>query len=149
MEIRKVIGIVFSLVSLITFSILIARTEFSIQLQAWTSFNYYMRFAPYLISIMLLYSGVYVVKKNPKSNFAMVIFGYTIVELVALDWIGIVPNNLGTITIILFGCCAVVALWTAHANSFSLKRLSFREVLLSILFGALESAMLYYLNSID
>jgi len=51
----------------------------------------------------------------------MAIFGYTIFELIALDWIEILPNNLGTITTIMFGCCAIVALWIAHANSFSLK----------------------------
>lgn len=148
MEIRKVIGILFSLVSLITFGILITRTEFSIKLQAWTNFKYYMQFAPYVISIMLFYSGVYLIRKNPKSNFAMAIFGYTIFELVALDWIGILPNNLGTITTIMFGCCAIVAMWIAHANSFGLKRLSWAEVLISIFIGALESVILYYLNSI-
>jgi len=145
-EIRKIIGIVFLVVSLITFSIFITRTEFSIQLQAWTSFKYYMQFAPHVISIMLFYSGVYLIRKNPKSNFAMAIFGYTILELVTLDWIGILPNNLGTTTTIMFGCCAIVALWIAHANSFSLKRLSWVEVLISIFIGAIESLLLYYLQ---
>ena len=146
MEIRKIIGIVFLVVSLITFSIFITRTEFSIQLQAWISFKYYIQFAPYVISIMLFYSGVYLIRKDPKSNFAMAIFGYTIFELVILDWIGISSNNLGTITTIMFGCCAIAALWIAHANSFSLKRLSLAEVLISIFIGVLESLLLYYLQ---
>ena len=108
-----------------------------------------MQFAPYVISIMLIYSGVYLVRKNPKSNFAMAIFGYTIFELIALDWIGILPNSLGNTTTILFGFCAIVAMWIAHANSFSLKKLSLLEVLVSIFIGALESTILYYLNLIN
>lgn len=148
MEIRKIIGIVFSLVSLITLCIFISRTEFSIQLQSWVSFKYYIQFAPYVISIMLLYCGLYLISKNPKSNFALAIFGYTIFEIIVLDWIGIVSNNLGTITTILFGCCAIFALWIAHSNSLNLKRLSWTEVLTSIFIGALESLLLFYLNSI-
>ena len=130
---RKIIGIAFLVVSLITFSIFITQTEFSIQLQAWTSFKHYMQFAPYFISIMLFYSGLYLIRKNPKSNFAMAIFGYTIFELVVLDQIGISSNNLGTITTIMFGGCAIAALWIAHANSFNLKRLSLTEILISVL----------------
>ncbi|MBR11280.1 MAG: hypothetical protein CMP48_26845 [Rickettsiales bacterium] len=148
MEIRKIIGIAFIAGSLITIGIFITQTEFSIQLQDWISFNYYMQFAPHVISIMLLYCGLYLIRKNPKSNFALAIFGYTIFELVALDWIGIVPNNLGTITTILFGCCAIIALWIAHTNLLNLKRLSWPEVLTSIFIGALESLLLFYLNSI-
>ena len=143
---RKITGIAFLVASLTTFSIFITRTEFSIQLQAWMSFNYYIQFAPYFISIMLIYSGLYLIKKNPKSNFTMAIFGYTIFELAALDWIGVLPNNLGTTATILFGCCAIAALWIAHANSFSLKRLSLPEILVSILIGSLESLLLYYLQ---
>ncbi len=146
MEIRKVIGIAFLVVSLITFSIFITQTEFSIQLQSWISFKYYIQFAPYVISIMLAYSGVYLIRKHPRSNFVMAIFGYTIFELVALDWLGIIPNNLDTTTTILFGFCALIALWITHANLFSLKRLSLAEVLTSIFIGALESLLLYYLQ---
>ena len=146
MIIRKIIGTAFTVVALITLGIFIARTEFTTQLQDWTSFKYYMQFAPYVISVMLIYSGVYLIRKNPKSNFALAIFGYTIFELVALDWIGILPNNLGTISTVMLGLCAIVALWIAHANSFSLKRLSWAEILISIFIGALESLLLYYLQ---
>ncbi|WP_422359995.1 hypothetical protein [Reichenbachiella sp.] len=96
MQVRKIIGMVLLAVALITLGIFITRTEFSFQLQAWLSFKYYMQFAPYFISVMLFYGGVYIMKENPKSNFALAIFGYTMLEITALDWIGIVPNSLGT-----------------------------------------------------
>lgn len=146
MEIRKIIGIVFSLVSLITFGIFIAQTEFTNQLHSWISFKYYIQFAPYFISIMLFCSGFYLIKKNPRSNFAMAIFGYTIFEIIALEWMGILSNNLNTFTTVLFVSCAVVALWVANANSFGLKKLSLKEILLSIAIGAAESLLLYYLQ---
>jgi membrane-associated HD superfamily phosphohydrolase len=149
METRKIIGIVFLIVSLLTIGIFITQTEFSIQLQDWISYDYYMQFAPYVISIMLFYSGLYLIRKHPKSNLAMAIFGYTIFELLLLDLTGVSANNWSTVTIVLFGCCAVMALWIAHANSFSLKRLSLSEILLSIFLGAIESTVLYFLNSMS
>ncbi len=149
MELRKIIGIVFLAVSLITFSIFITHTEFSIQLHVWLSYKYYMQFAPHVISVMLFYCGLYLIQVNPKSNFAMAIFGYTIFEILALDLIGTSTNNLGTTTTVLFGCCAISSLWIAHANPFKLKSLSTREILISIFVGALESTALFYLNSID
>ncbi|MEP2023618.1 MAG: hypothetical protein ABJH98_04300 [Reichenbachiella sp.] len=146
MIIRKIIGSAFTVVALVTCLIFISRTEFSIQLQAWVSFKYYMQFAPYFISIMLFSCGVFLFQKNVKSNFAMAIFGYTILELNLLNWIGILPNNLGIYTTIMFGCCALAALWIAHANSFNLEKLSLKEILISIFIGALESLLLYNLQ---
>ncbi|WP_421874780.1 hypothetical protein [Marinoscillum sp.] len=145
MEIRKFIGLVFLVVSLISIGIFITQTEFSNQIQVWISYEYYMQFAPYVISIMLFYCGLYLITNNSKSNFAMAIFGYTIFELVALERLGILSNNLGTTTTLLFGCSAIAALWVAHANSFGLKRLSIKEILLSVFVGAIESTLLYYL----
>jgi len=146
MEIRKIIGAVFTVVALITLGIFVTRTEFTTQLQVWLSFNYYIQFAPYVISMMLFYSGVYLLRGNQKSNFAMAIFGYTIFEITALDWMGVLSNNLSTFTAILFACCAIVALWVAHANPFTLRKLSLKEILISIFIGALESLLLYYLQ---
>ena len=137
MIIRKIIGIAFSVVALITFGIFITRTEFSIQLQAWIDFKYYIQFSPYVISIMLFYCGAYLFRKNQKLNFSLAIFGYTIFEIITLDWTGILSNNLGIYTTITFGSCAIVALWIAHANSYSLKKLSLTEILISIFIGAL------------
>lgn len=146
MQAEKIIGAVFSTIAIITLGIFITRTEFSFQLQAWLSFKYYIQFSPYVISIMLLYSGVYLIGKNPKSNFAMAIFGYTMLEITALDWMGIVPNNLGMYPTLMFLCCAIVALWISHANSFNLKKLSLKEILISVFAGALESLLLNYLQ---
>jgi len=148
MTIRKIIGIAFSAVALITFGIFIARTEFSIQLQAWINFKYYIQFAPYVISIMLFYCGAYLFRNNQKLNFALAIFGYTIVEIITLDLIGILFNNLGVYATIMFGSCAAMALWIAHANSYNLKKLSLTEILISLFIGALESLLLYYLQYI-
>lgn len=146
MQAEKIIGAVFSAIAIITLGIFITRTEFSFQLQVWLSFKYYIQFSPYVISIMLLYSGVYLIGKNPKSNFAMAIFGYTMLEITALDWMGIVPNNLGIYPTLMFLCCAIVALWISHANSFNLKKLSLKEILISVFAGALESLLLNYLQ---
>lgn len=144
MQVRKIIGTVFFVVALITLGIFIVRTEFSFQLQAWLSFKYYMQFAPYFISMMLIYGGAYLIKENPKSNFALAIFGYTMLEIMVLDWMGIIPNSLGTYPTLMFIGCALAAFWIAHANSFHFKKLSLKEILISLFAGALESLLLYY-----
>lgn len=144
MEVRKIIGIVFAAIALITIGIFITRTEFSFQLQAWLSFKYYMNFAPYFISIMLFYGGLYLIKEDPKSNFALAVFGYTMLEITVLDWIGIVPNSLGTYPTLMFIGSGLAAFWISHANSFKSKKLSLKEILISVFAGALESLLLYY-----
>jgi hypothetical protein len=143
MQVGKVIGTVFITVAIITLGIFITQTEFSFQLQDWLSFKYYIQYSPYVISIMLLYGGWYIIRKHPKSNFAMAIFGYTMLEITALDWLGIVSNNLGTYPMLMFICCAITALWVSHANSFNLRKLSLKEILISVFIGALESLLLY------
>ncbi|WP_420583063.1 hypothetical protein [Reichenbachiella sp.] len=144
MQVRKIIGIVFSAIALITLGIFITRTEFSFQLQAWLSFKYYMQFAPYFISIMLFYGGVYLIRENPKLNFALAVFGYTMLEITVLDWLGIVPNSLGTYPTLMFIGSGLAAFWISHANSFKSKKLSLKEILISVFAGALESLLLYY-----
>ncbi len=144
MGVRKIIGIVFSAIALITLGIFITRTEFSFQLQAWLSFRYYMQFAPYFISIMLFYGGLYLIRENPKSNFALAVFGYTMLEITVLDGLGIVPNSLGAYPTLMFIGSGIAAFWISHANSFKSKKLSLKEILISVFAGALESLLLYY-----
>jgi len=58
-EKRKIIGAIFSIIALITIGIFVAQTDFSIQLQSYFSLKYCMQFVPLIISLLLLFSGVY------------------------------------------------------------------------------------------
>lgn len=78
---------------------------------------------------------------RPNANFALVLFGYAALEEILFDWLGITSTYLSIYSIVLFFCCAIAALWIAHSNSFNLKRLSYRELIISVVFGAVESLL--------
>lgn len=139
MEKRKIIGAGFSIIALVTIGIFIVKTDFSIQLQSYFSLEYYMQFVPLIISLLLLFGGVCLFVNRPNANFALALFGYAALEEILFSWFGVTSTYLSTYSIVLFFCCAIAALWIAHSNSFNLKRLSYRELILSVVFGAVES----------
>lgn len=135
MKKRKIIGAGFSIIALVTIGLFVAQTDFSIQLQSYLSLEYCMQFAPLIIYSLLLFAGVYLFINQPDTNFALSLFGYAAVEEILFDWFGVTPSYLPTYSILLFFCCAIIALWIAHSNTFNFKRLSYRKLILSILFG--------------
>ncbi|GJM35938.1 MAG: hypothetical protein DHS20C18_49390 [Saprospiraceae bacterium] len=141
MEKRKIIGAGFSIIALVTIGIFIAQTDFSIQLQSYFSLEYCMQFVPLIISLLLLFGGVFLFINRPNANFALALFGYAALEEILFDWLGVASTYLSTYSIVLFFCCAIAALWIAHSNSFNLKRLSYRELIFSVVFGAVESLL--------
>lgn len=138
---RKVFGAVFSIVALVTIGIFITQTNFSIQLQSYFSLEYCMQFVSLIISLLLLFGGVFLFINRPNANFALVLFGYAALEEILFSWFGVTSTYLSTYSIVLFFCCAIAALWIAHSNSFNLKPLSARELVISIVFGAVESLL--------
>ena len=138
---RKIIGAGFSIIALATIGIFIAQTDFSIQLQSYFSLEYCMQFVPLVISLLLLFGGVSLFVNRPHTNFALVLFGYAALEEILFSWFGVTSTRLSTYSILLFFCCAIAALWIAHSNSFNLKRLSYKELIISVVFGAVESLL--------
>jgi len=138
---RKMIGAGFSTIAFATIGIFIAQTDFSIQLQSYLSVDYCMQFVPLVISLLLLFGGVSLFANRPNTNFALALFGYAAFEEIIFSWLGVTSTYLSTHSIVLFFCCAIAALWIAHSNSFNLKRLSYRELITSVVFGAVESLL--------
>lgn len=138
---RKIIGAGFSIIALATIGIFIAQTDFSIQLQSYLSLEYCMQFVPLIISLLLLFGGVSLFVNRPNANFALALFGYAALEEILFSWFGVTSTYLSTYSIALFFCCAIVALWIAHSNAFNLRRLSYSEIIISVVFGALESLL--------
>ncbi len=145
MKMRKIIGTGFSTIALVTIGIFIAQTDFSIQLQSYLSLEYWKQFIPLVISLLLLFGGISLFVNRPNTNFALALFGYAALEEILFSWVGITSTYLTTYSIVLFFCCAIAALWIAHSNSFNLKRLSYTELIISLVFGAVESLLLNFL----
>lgn len=141
MRMRKIIGVGFSVTALATIGIFIAQTDFSIQLQSYFSLEYCMQFVPLIISLLLLFGGVSLFVNRANTNFALALFGYAALEEILFSWFGVTSTYLSTYSIVLFFCCAIATLWIAHFNSFNLKRLSYRGLGISVVFGAVESLL--------
>ena len=121
------------------------RIEFSIQLESYFSLAYVMQFTPLIISLMLFISGFMLVKKMPKANFYLALFGADALEEVLFHWFGLINSNLGTYSMFLFFFIALAALWMAYANAFNLKPMSSKEIGLSIVLGTLISLFPYFI----
>jgi hypothetical protein len=145
MEKRKIIGAGFSIVALVTIGVFIAQSDFSIHLQSYFSLEYCMQFVPLIIGLLLLFGGVFLFVNRPKANFALALFGYAALEEILFDWLGVTSTYLSTYSIVLFFCCGIAALCIAHSNLFNLERLSYREIIISVAFGAIESLLLNFL----
>lgn len=147
MNYRKITGAVYAITALIYSVIFALKLDFSIQLQSYFTLEYYMQFVSLIVSMMLLFAGIYLYLKKLKTNFTLALFGHTVLEEVLFDWIEITTSNLPIYAIPIFLLFAIVALWFAYSNTFNLKRLSYKEVIVSLLFGAIESFLSGYLLS--
>lgn len=131
--------------SLVMGVIYFIRIDFGIQLKSYFRLAFLMQFTPLIISLMLFISGFMLVKRIPKANFYLALFGADVLEEVVFHWVGVINSSLGTYTMPLLFLCALAALWMAYANAFNLKPLSSKEIVLSIVFGALISLFPYFI----
>lgn len=145
MKKSTIVGVIMATTALVLGVIYFIRIEFSIQLESYFSLAYVMQFTPLIISLMLFISGFMLVKKMPKANFYLALFGADALEEVIFHWFGLINSNLGTYSMFLFFFIALTALWMAYANAFNLKPMSSIEIGLSIVLGTLISLFPYFI----
>lgn len=145
MKKSTVVGVIMATTALVMGAIYFIRIDFSIQLESYFSLAYLMQFTPLIISLMLFIGGFLLVKRMPKANFYLALFGADTLEEVIFHWFGLINSNLGSYAMFLFFFIALAALWMAYSNVFNLKKMSIKEVLLSIALGALISLFPYYI----
>ena len=145
MKKSTIVGVIMATTALVLGVIYFIRIEFSIQLESYFSLAYVMQFTPLIISLMLFISGFMLVKKMPKANFYLALFGADALEEVLFHWFGLINSNLGTYSMFLFFFIALAALWMAYANAFNLKPMSSKEIGLSIVLGTLISLFPYFI----
>jgi hypothetical protein len=141
MKNSKIVGVIFSIVAILTVGIFVSNTEFSIQPQSYFSLAYCLKFVSVIISTLLLISGVALFTNRSNTNFLLTLFGYAALGETLFSWIGLAPSSLTTYSAILFFCCAIVALWIAHSNVFKFEKISYGKLIASIAFGAIESLL--------
>lgn len=135
-------GAVFTILALVLVGVFTISIDWCIQLHCYLSWDYLMAFWPLMISIALLFGGVYLFRKLSSSNFALALFGHTASEEILFDWFGLSTTSLPEYAVWIFFVCALIALWLAYANPFDLKPVSFKEAVISLVIGTGFSLML-------
>jgi len=135
MKSRKIIASIFILLALTLGVIFYFKIEFPMGLKAYFSKDYYSQFSPLAISIELLIAGIYLFKRHAKTNFALALFGFTVLLDSIFSLFGLFSSMLPIYAMVLFTCCASVSLWLAFTNTFKLGRISFIGALFSFILG--------------
>lgn len=152
MAARKIIGITFLIIAVLFSVIFVIQSNLSIDfkdyfdlsLKSYFSLEYLRQITPLVICLILLYGGILLIVKPTKSNPVLAIFGFTVLEEIVLDWLDIITINFPAYVIVVFFCCALLALWIAYSNTINLKRLSFKEGVSGLILGTLINAFSYY-----
>lgn len=139
-----IVGVIFAITALVLGIISATRIDINIRLESYFSLTYLMQFTPLIISLMLFISGYGLIKRMPKANFYLALFGSDMLEEALFDWFGLINSSLETYTLLLFFLFALSALWIAYSNVFDLKSLSLKEAVLSIVLGTLISLSPYF-----
>lgn len=135
-------GAVFTILAIVFIGDFTISIDWCIQLHCYLSWEYLMGFWPLMISITLLFGGVYLFRKLSSSNFVLALFGHTASEEILFDWMGFSTTNLPDYAAWIFFVCALIALWLAYANPFHLKPVSLKEAVISLVIGTGFSLML-------
>lgn len=119
--------------------------QFPMGLDSYLKAEYYNQFGPLAICVELLIAGFYLYSKHSKANFTLALFGFTALLDPFFDAVGLFTSNVPPYAMILFGCCALVALWLAFSNTFKLGRISFLGAVGSFILGNAVELFFNYL----
>ncbi|MFT5018578.1 MAG: hypothetical protein ACJA0J_002607 [Bdellovibrionota bacterium] len=152
MAARKIIGVLFSLIAILFSTIFVLQSNlgfdlegyFDFSLKSYFSLAYLREITPLIVNLILLYGGILLLIKPSKSNQVLALFGFTVLEEIAFNWLGIFPLDLPLYVVAVFLCCSLLALWVAYSNRINLKRLSFKEGVSGLILGTLINAVSYY-----
>ena len=153
MATRKIIGIVFSIIAVLSIIIFLIHSDLSFNLKEYFDFSfksyfslsYFNQILPLAICLILLYGGVLLIIKPKKSNPILALFGFTVLEEIVFSWFGIISIDFPTYIVAIFFSSALLALWIAYSDTINQKRLSLKEGISSLTLGTLITAFSYYL----
>ena len=132
---RKILASIFILVSAVLGIIFFLEISFPVGLDAYFKSAFYNQFGPLAICVELLIAGLYLFIKHPKANFALALFAFTALLDPFFSTVGLFSSQVPVYAMIIFVCCALMALWLSFSNSFNLGRISFLGAFVSFLLG--------------
>lgn len=138
---RKTASVLLAIVSISLIVYFLWTTEIMVEFETYFKPEYYLKFSLLIISAMLLNAAILLFRSAKGANLALAIFGYTVVEEILFDLIGVTAVNMPLFAYIVFFVCAVPCLWIAHSNWYKTEKLSIKGLMISLGIGALESLL--------
>ena len=145
MKTRKIIATVFVLIALILGFIFYTKLVFPTGIEQYFTSAYYNQFGPLAICIELLIAGYYLFVGHHKANFTMALFGFTAILDPFFNSVGLFTSIVPLYAMIVFLCCALVALFLAFSNTFMPGRISWIGAFISFLMGSAVELFFNYL----
>lgn len=140
----KIIAYVF-IISALSFGVVsFLNIEFPSGLTAYFTKEYYSQFGPLAICVELLIAGIYLLNRNTKTNFALALFGFTVLLDVTFSLLGLFSSLLPVYATVPFLGYALFSLWLAFTDTFELGRISIIAALTSFILGNLVE--LFFFN---
>lgn len=140
----KIIALIFIILALTLGIIFYLDVRFPVGIDAYFKKEYYNQFGPLAISIELLIAGIYLFKRHIKANFALALFGFTVLLDFIFNLLGLFSSMLPIYGMILFICCALLSLWLAFTDTFKLGRISIIGALTSFILGNIVELFFNY-----
>ncbi len=131
----KIIASIFIILALAYGVVSFLKIEFPVGLEAYFTKEYYSQFGPLAICVELLIAGIYLFNRNTKTNFALALFGFTVLLDIIFNVLGLFSSLLPIYAIVPFLGCALLSLWLAFTNTFKLGRISVIGALISFVLG--------------
>ena len=109
--------------------------EFPESIKPYFKKSFYGQFGPLAICVELLTAGYMVFKKNPKANFTLALFGFTIIADVIFNMAGLFTSAIPLAAVIVLSICGIAALYMAFTNAFNLGKISWLNAVWSFVLG--------------
>ncbi|WP_116106230.1 hypothetical protein [Lewinella sp. IMCC34191] len=109
--------------------------RFPVGLEGYFQPAYYRQFGPLALCVELFIAGGYLFVRHRKANFALALFGFTVILEIVKNLLGGYAGGALLFPSVLIGAAGIAALWMAFSNVFSIGRISFLAALGSFVLG--------------
>lgn len=135
MKDRKLTASLFILIALILGTLFWMDVVLPTDVRAYFRKSFYGQFGPLAMSVELLAAGASLFTKHEKANFALALFGFTVVLDSLFTLVGLFASQIPLYANIVLLICAIIALGLAFTDTYKLGRISWVEALWSFILG--------------
>ncbi len=135
MKSYKIIALLFMLLALGLGAVFYMDHTYPSEISGFFKKEYYGQLGPLAICVELFIAGLYLFRKLVKANFALALFGFTVVMDAVFNLFGIFSTQLPLYAMIIFWVCALLSFWLAFTDTFKMGKISWIGAIASFILG--------------